>query len=74
MIAALWGGGTPMVDVAQTIPHIFLDFMQMREFAKDPLVFVGGEGIRLTDAAGRRYIDGLSGVFVAQEALLGVAA
>jgi len=54
-----------MVDVAQTIPHIFLDFMQMREFAKDPLVFVGGEGIRLTDAAGRRYIDGLSGVFVA---------
>src|SRR6516164_7122942 len=65
MIAALRGGGTPMVDVAQTIPHIFLDFMQMREFARDPLVFVGGEGIRLTDAAGRRYIDGLSGVFVA---------
>ena len=54
-----------MVDVAQTIPHIFLDVMQMREFARDPLVFVGGEGIRLTDAAGRRYIDGLSGVFVA---------
>lgn len=47
------------------IPHLFLDFMQMREFAKDPLVFVGGEGIRLTDTAGRRYIDGLSGVFVA---------
>jgi adenosylmethionine-8-amino-7-oxononanoate aminotransferase len=38
--------------------------MQMREFAKDPLIFVGGEGIRLTDTAGRRYIDGLSGVFV----------
>ena len=45
MIAALWGGGTPMVDVAQTIPHIFLDFMQMREFARDPLVFVAQEAL-----------------------------
>jgi adenosylmethionine-8-amino-7-oxononanoate aminotransferase len=53
------------MDVKQAIPHLFLDFMQMREFEKDPLVFVGGEGIRLTDTAGRRYIDGLSGVFVA---------
>src|SRR5207245_10718245 len=52
------------MDTMQTIPRLFLDFMQMREFAKDPLVFVGGEGIRLTDTAGRRYIDGLSGVFV----------
>src|SRR5207302_448739 len=52
------------MDAMQTIPRLFLDFMQMREFAKDPLVFVGGEGIRLTDTAGRRYIDGLSGVFV----------
>ena len=52
------------MDVTQTIPNLFLDFMQMREFAKDPLVFTGGEGIRLTDTAGRRYIDGLSGVFV----------
>jgi adenosylmethionine-8-amino-7-oxononanoate aminotransferase len=53
------------MDVTQTIPSLFLDFMQMREFAKDPLVFVGGEGIRLTDTSGRRFIDGLSGVFVA---------
>jgi len=52
------------MDATQTIPNLFLDFMQMREFAKDPLVFVGGEGIRLTDSHGRRFIDGLSGVFV----------
>ena len=51
------------MDATSTIPSLFLDFMQMREFAKDPLVFTGGEGIRLTDTAGRRYIDGLSGVF-----------
>src|SRR5437588_11034145 len=52
------------MDAMQTIPRLFLDFMQMREFAKDPLVFVGGEGIRLTDTACRRYIDGLSGEVV----------
>jgi len=52
------------MDAMQTLPSLFLDFMQMREFVKDPLIFVGGEGIRLTDSAGRRYIDGLSGVFV----------
>ncbi len=52
------------MELTDVIPHIFLDFMQMQEFAKDPLVFVGGEGIRLTDAAGRQFIDGLSGVFV----------
>ncbi|HLJ59197.1 MAG TPA: aspartate aminotransferase family protein [bacterium] len=52
------------MEIRETVPHLFLDFMQMREFAKDPLVFVGGEGVRLTDTAGRTYIDGLSGVFV----------
>jgi len=52
------------VEIRETVSHLFLDFMQMREFAKDPLVFVGGEGVRLTDTAGRTYIDGLSGVFV----------
>jgi hypothetical protein len=34
------------MDVTHTIPNLFLDFMQMQEFAKDPLVFAGGEGIR----------------------------
>ncbi len=52
------------MEIRDTLPHLFLDFMQMQEFVKDPLVFVGGEGIRLTDSAGKQYIDGLSGVFV----------
>ncbi|OJY66638.1 MAG: hypothetical protein BGP12_09170 [Rhodospirillales bacterium 70-18] len=47
------------------VPSLFLDFMQMEEFAKHPLVFAKGDGIRLTDSEGRSYIDGLSGVFVA---------
>jgi len=46
------------------IPSLFLDFMQMQQFAKNPLVFAEGKGIHLTDSEGKRYIDGLSGVFV----------
>jgi adenosylmethionine-8-amino-7-oxononanoate aminotransferase len=46
------------------IPSLFLDIMQMQQFAKNPLVISGGEGIYLTDIEGNRYIDGLSGVFV----------
>jgi adenosylmethionine-8-amino-7-oxononanoate aminotransferase len=46
------------------VPSLFLDFMQMEEFAKHPWVIAKGEGIRLTDSEGRTHIDGLSGVFV----------
>jgi adenosylmethionine-8-amino-7-oxononanoate aminotransferase len=47
------------------IPSLFLDFMQMQEFARHPFVFAKGDGIYLTDSEGKQYIDGLSGVFVA---------
>jgi adenosylmethionine-8-amino-7-oxononanoate aminotransferase len=46
------------------IPSLFLDFMQMQQFAKNPLVIAEGKGIRITDSEGKTYIDGLSGVFV----------
>ncbi len=42
-----------------------VDFMQMKSFADDPLVLTDGEGIRVIDVEGRRYIDGLSGTFCA---------
>jgi adenosylmethionine-8-amino-7-oxononanoate aminotransferase len=42
-----------------------VDFMQMKSFAEDPLVLTAGEGIRVVDIDGRRYIDGLSGTFCA---------
>ncbi len=45
------------------IPSLFLDFMQMQEFAKQPMVFTEGQGTRLKTADGREFIDGLSGVF-----------
>ena len=43
--------------------HLMVDFNQMKSFVEDPLVLDRGEGIRVTDTAGRSYIDGLSGVF-----------
>ena len=52
------------VDDRSLIRHVVLDFMQMDSFAKDPFVVVQGEGLRIKDAQGKTYIDGLSGVFV----------
>jgi adenosylmethionine-8-amino-7-oxononanoate aminotransferase len=43
--------------------HVMVDFNQMKTFSSAPLIMVEGEGITLTDDAGNRYIDGLSGVF-----------
>jgi len=43
--------------------HLMVDFNQMKAFVEDPLVLDHGAGIRITDTAGRTYIDGLSGVF-----------
>ena len=48
---------------SNVIPSLFLDFMQMQEFAKAPLVFVKGHGNRLWTSDGQEFIDGLSGVF-----------
>ena len=48
---------------SNVIPSLFLDFMQMQEFAKAPLVFVEGRGNRLWTSDGQEFIDGLSGVF-----------
>lgn len=41
--------------------HVMVDFVQMKSFAEDPLIMVGGDGIYLSDVEGRRYVDGLSG-------------
>jgi len=49
---------------ANVIPSLFLDFMQMQEFAKDPMIFAEARDGRLITADGREFIDGLSGVFV----------
>lgn len=53
----------PTLDLRDAARHVMVDFNQMRTFTADPLIMVEGSGIRLTDTEGRRYIDGLSGVF-----------
>ena len=51
------------LDLSEAVRHVMVDFNQMQTFTENPLIMVEGSGIRLTDHAGRRYIDGLSGVF-----------
>ncbi len=44
--------------------HLLLNFTNMADFAeRDVPVFVRGEGCYVVDAHGRRFIDGLSGLF-----------
>jgi adenosylmethionine-8-amino-7-oxononanoate aminotransferase len=54
-----------MDEYGELSRRLFLDFTPMKSFANAPLVFVRGEGVRLFDAQGRAYWDGLSGIFVA---------
>jgi adenosylmethionine-8-amino-7-oxononanoate aminotransferase len=47
-----------------SVEHLFLDFMQMKEFAKDPLIMKSAKGVWYEDVHGKKYLDGLSGIFV----------
>ncbi|MCC6629259.1 MAG: aspartate aminotransferase family protein [Chloroflexi bacterium] len=62
-------GHAPLLDDTLLDPDLIarqiLDFRQMSAFAEDPFIFVGGDGVTLTDHRGNTYLDGLSGVFVA---------
>ena len=47
--------------------HLWLHFARLGTFADHDIpVFVRGEGPHLFDAAGKRYLDGLSGLFTVQ--------
>ena len=45
------------------IEHLFLDFMQMKEFAQHPLIMKKAEGVWYEDVNGKKYLDGISGIF-----------
>jgi adenosylmethionine-8-amino-7-oxononanoate aminotransferase len=51
------------IDLRDATRHVMVDFNQMQAFSANPLIIVEGDGIKLTDHVGQRYIDGLSGVF-----------
>ena len=57
-------GGVRPDDLKALSRQLMVDFMPMASFSEDPFVLVEGDGIRVRDANGRWYIDGMSGVFV----------
>lgn len=47
------------------LKRTFVDFQQMNDFARDPLIFSRAQGVYYWDVNGRRFFDALGGVFVA---------
>lgn len=47
----------------EMLRHMVLDFRQMRNFLAEPLVMGRAEGVWYWDVQGRRYLDGISGIF-----------
>lgn len=43
----------------------FLDYRQISEFIQDPLIIGRAEGLYYWDTEGKRYFDGIGGIFVA---------
>ncbi|MFA7126521.1 MAG: aminotransferase class III-fold pyridoxal phosphate-dependent enzyme [Bacilli bacterium] len=53
------------VDRGSQFKKTFIDFRQMSEFVKAPLVFTKAEGLYYWDESGKKYFDAIGGVFVA---------
>ncbi len=51
-------------SIKKDLRHLLLDLRQMKSFCEAPRIITHAEGIYLTDIDGKRYIDGLSGIFV----------
>ena len=48
----------------EVLKHIVLDLRQMKSFVRDPLVIEKADGVWYEDVNGKRYLDGVSGIFV----------
>jgi len=55
---------TTSVKDPQVLRHIVLDFKQMQDFVRKPLIMERADGVRYWDVDGKSYLDGLSGIFV----------
>jgi adenosylmethionine-8-amino-7-oxononanoate aminotransferase len=51
--------------IEQMASMTFVDFMATEEYLRNPCVFTRGEGVYLWDTDGKRYFDGIGGIFVA---------
>lgn len=47
------------------LPHLLIDFKQMKSFSADPVVMARAEGVRYYDVNDKCYLDCISGIFVA---------
>jgi len=47
------------------LKRTFVDFWQMSEFVREPLILERAEGLYYWDREGRRYFDAIGGIFVA---------
>jgi adenosylmethionine-8-amino-7-oxononanoate aminotransferase len=47
------------------LKHTFVDYQQTAEFLKNPVVMERAEGLYYWDIEGKRYFDGIGGIFVA---------
>ena len=43
--------------------HILVDFTQMKTFCQDPAIYKEAAGVWITDVDGKRYMDGMAGIF-----------
>ena len=53
------------IFMQKTSKKTFIDYMQTNEFLKNPLVFSKAKGVYLWDVDGKKYFDGIGGIFVA---------
>lgn len=50
-------------ELKREVKHLILDLMQMKSFCEKPLIIKEAKGIYLTDIHGKRYIDGIAGIY-----------
>ena len=51
-------------QLKKDVRHLVLDLRQMKSFCRKPLIIDSANGIYVTDVDGKRYIDGVSGIYV----------
>jgi adenosylmethionine-8-amino-7-oxononanoate aminotransferase len=51
-------------DLAEAIRHVIMDLRQMKSFCERPLVIERARGVELFAVDGKRYLDGISGIYV----------
>jgi adenosylmethionine-8-amino-7-oxononanoate aminotransferase len=54
----------PTTRQEKLLKRTFLDFKQMSEFVKDPLILDKADGLYIWDVEGKRYFDAIGGVYV----------